>query len=88
MKQHERIRATGWPEYPLLKTVDVAKILGVSTRTICLWAECSEIPGVRIGKQWRFRQHDLARRFDKFGPDAEGPAILGAIAPRFVKERR
>jgi excisionase family DNA binding protein len=45
---------------PLLTTAAVAKWLGVSTRTICLWAECREIPAVKIGRQWRFREGELS----------------------------
>lgn len=44
---------------PLLSTAAVAKWLGVSTRAICLWAECKEIPAMKIGRQWRFRQDEL-----------------------------
>jgi excisionase family DNA binding protein len=44
---------------PLLTTAAVAKWLGVATRTICLWAECKEIPAMKIGRQWRFREGEL-----------------------------
>jgi excisionase family DNA binding protein len=44
---------------PLLTTAAVAKWLGVATRTVCLWAECNEIPAIKIGRQWRFRAEDL-----------------------------
>ena len=44
---------------PLLTTAAVSKWLGVSTRTLCLWAECQEIPAIKIGRQWRFRETDL-----------------------------
>jgi excisionase family DNA binding protein len=37
-----------------------AKWLGVSTRTVCLWAECEEIPAIKIGRQWRFREGQLS----------------------------
>jgi excisionase family DNA binding protein len=46
---------------PLLTTAAVAKWLGVSTRTVCLWAECAELPAIKIGRQWRFREGDLWR---------------------------
>ncbi|MBZ5601045.1 MAG: helix-turn-helix domain-containing protein [Acidobacteriia bacterium] len=35
-------------------TQEVARWLGLSSRTICLWAECGEIPGFKVGRQWRF----------------------------------
>jgi excisionase family DNA binding protein len=44
---------------PLLTTAAVAKWLGVSTRAICLWAECKELPAIKIGRQWRFRKDEL-----------------------------
>lgn len=46
---------------PLMTTAAVAKWLGVSTRTLCLWAECQEIPAIKIGRQWRFRESELSR---------------------------
>jgi excisionase family DNA binding protein len=46
---------------PLLTTAAVSKWFGVSTRTVCLWAECREIPAIKIGRQWRFRESDLAQ---------------------------
>ena len=45
---------------PLMTTAAVSKWLGVSTRTLCLWAECQEIPAIKIGRQWRFRESELA----------------------------
>jgi excisionase family DNA binding protein len=44
-----------------MTTAAVAKWLGVSTRTLCLWAECREIPAIKIGRQWRFRESELSR---------------------------
>jgi excisionase family DNA binding protein len=46
---------------PFLTTAAVSRWLGVSTRTLCLWAECKEIPAVKIGRQWRFRESELRR---------------------------
>lgn len=45
--------------YPLLTTREVALILKVSPRTVCLWAECFEIPALRVGRQWRFRPDEF-----------------------------
>ncbi|MGD0045493.1 MAG: helix-turn-helix domain-containing protein [Bryobacteraceae bacterium] len=42
-----------------LTTKEVARWLGVVTRTICLWAECEELPAVKVGRQWRFREGDV-----------------------------
>lgn len=41
---------------PLLSTSDVARWIGVSPRTVCLWAEVGELPGMKVGKQWRFEK--------------------------------
>jgi len=46
---------------PLLTTAAVARWLGVSTRAICLWAECKEIPAIKVGRQWRFRREEIAK---------------------------
>ena len=50
-----------WPSNhePLLTTAAVAKWLGIAPRTVCLWAECKEIPAIKIGRQWRFRETEL-----------------------------
>jgi excisionase family DNA binding protein len=42
-----------------LTTAAVAKWLGIAPRTVCLWAECREIPAIKIGRQWRFREGEL-----------------------------
>jgi excisionase family DNA binding protein len=44
---------------PFLTTAAVAKWLGIAPRTVCLWAECREIPAIKIGRQWRFREGEL-----------------------------
>jgi excisionase family DNA binding protein len=43
----------------LLTTAAVARWLGISTRAVCLWAECKEIPAIKVGRQWRFRQDEM-----------------------------
>ena len=45
---------------PLMTTAAVSRWFGVSIRTLCLWAECKEIPAIKIGRQWRFRENELA----------------------------
>ena len=52
---------------PLLSTAAVARWLGVSTRAICLWAECREIPAIKLGRQWRFRREEIARWLESPG---------------------
>ena len=46
---------------PLLSTAAVARWLGVSARTVCFWAECGEIPAIKVGRQWRFREEEVKR---------------------------
>ena len=53
---------------PLLTTEATSKWLGVSTRTLCLWAECQEIPAFKVGRQWRFRESELAKWLEDSGP--------------------
>lgn len=45
---------------PLLTTAAVAKWLGISTRAVCLWAECKVIPAIKVGRQWRFRHEEIS----------------------------
>jgi excisionase family DNA binding protein len=46
---------------PFLTSHEIADWLGVTPRTVCLWAECSEMPAVRFGRQWRFRRAEVER---------------------------
>ena len=54
-----RIGALGFDR--LLTTRDVADMLSVSPRTVCVWAECCELAAIKIGKQWRFRVEDVKK---------------------------
>jgi excisionase family DNA binding protein len=54
---------------PLLSTAEVAKWLGVSPRTVCLWAECKEIPAVKLGRHWRFREEEVRGWIESGGSD-------------------
>jgi len=58
---------------PLLTTAAVAKWLGVAPRTVCLWAECEEIPAIKVGRQWRF--HESAVRQWLQSPKASKVAV-------------
>jgi excisionase family DNA binding protein len=49
---------------PLMTTAAVAKWLGVSTRAVCLWAECKVIPAIKVGRQWRFRHEEVCAWLD------------------------
>ena len=39
-----------------MTTAQVAQFLAVSQRTIRVWAESGELPGIKAGRQWRFRR--------------------------------
>jgi excisionase family DNA binding protein len=39
-----------------LSTANIAARLNITTRSVRLWAECGEIPAVKLGRQWRFEQ--------------------------------
>ena len=43
----------------MLTTEQVSRWLGIATRTVCTWAECDQLPAIRVGRQWRFRQRDI-----------------------------
>ena len=51
--------------YPLLTTGEIAFVLKVSPRTVCLWAERSEIPALRVGRQWLFRRDEFNRWLER-----------------------
>lgn len=69
------------PSYtPLLSTAAVAEWLGVSPRTVCLWAECKELPALKVGRQWRFREDELRRWLDEPQLEtAQGNGIASAV---------
>src|SRR2546429_6262289 len=68
---------------PLLTTAAVSKWLGVSTRTVCLWAECKEIPAIKIGRQWRFFEKELGARVRKTKTrNIKAAAALGGFPPQ------
>jgi excisionase family DNA binding protein len=45
----------------LLTTTQVAHRLGISARTVCLWAEVGELDAIKIGRQWRIRAGTLSQ---------------------------
>jgi excisionase family DNA binding protein len=66
-----------WPfnHEPLLTTAAVAKWLGIAPRTVCLWAECKEIPAIKIGRQWRFRESELREWLQNPGAKVKALAV-------------
>ena len=49
----------------------VARFLRVSKPTVIAAARRGELPGRRVGKQWRFSCRDLARMFGEESPVVE-----------------
>ncbi len=45
---------------PLLNSKEVARILDLSPDTVNEYARKSILPGVKKGRQWRFRRRDIA----------------------------
>lgn len=52
-----------------MKTVltpdEVAKVLGLSRRTIVGWLEAGKLTGIKVGNRWRVREEDLDRFIDE-----------------------
>ena len=65
---------------PLLTTAAVARWFGIAPRTVCLWAECQEIPAIKIGRQWRFREGELREWLRNAGRMKYNPTSQPAIA--------
>jgi len=59
------MRQSGRESERLLRTKEVAQWLGISSRTVRLWAECSELPAVKIGRQWRFQREAVLEWMEK-----------------------
>ena len=57
----------------LLTTKEVANLLGIAQRTVRLWAECGELPCIKVGRQWRFRKDKLSLLLNK-------PALAASTA--------
>ena len=49
------------PVQKFLTTRELSGYLGISCRSLCLWAERRKIPAMRVGRQWRFLLADVAR---------------------------
>ena len=56
---------------PMLTTNEVSRWLGIAPRTVCTWAECSELPGIKIGRQWRFRRAEITRWLQRSRADED-----------------
>jgi excisionase family DNA binding protein len=43
----------------LLDSKQAAELLGISVKSLQLYARAEDLPAVRIGRLWRFRKEDL-----------------------------
>lgn len=55
----------------LLTTAEVAKCLRIAPRTVCTWAECNELPAIKVGRQWRFRRANVMQWLEHSTPQPE-----------------
>jgi excisionase family DNA binding protein len=69
-------------EERMVSTEEVAKWLGIATRTVCTWAECNELPGMKVGRQWRFRRSAIAEWLEKPNRLQNGDATASASRER------
>jgi excisionase family DNA binding protein len=44
---------------PLIDSKRAGRLLGVHPKTVQKMARAGRLPGIRIGKHWRFRESDL-----------------------------
>ena len=71
----------------LLTTSEVAGLLRIATRTVCLWAECSELPGMKMGRHWRFRDEDISAWLKEHAGVQEDATLPNPTAWKTEKNR-
>lgn len=53
----------------LLTTREVAELLGMSTRWVCMQSEIGELPGFKSGeRKWQFWESDIIQYLEKRQP--------------------
>lgn len=55
----------------LLTATEAAELLRVHRQTIARWAMDGTLPGVKVGRDWRFRRADIERLLTPVIPDQE-----------------
>ena len=48
----------------IMTVEEVAKFLKLQPQTVYKWAQEGQIPGAKLGKEWRFRRHILEEWLD------------------------
>ena len=69
--------ATDTPGHELLTTEEAAAYLRLHPRTISRLIKQGELPGVKVGRQWRVRRADLEARL-RGRPSEAGTGGAGA----------
>jgi excisionase family DNA binding protein len=65
-----------------LTTEEVLEYLQVNLRTVYRLIKAGKIPAVRVGRQWRFRRHDIDAWLDSQRPrSGPRPASVAAVRP-------
>src|SRR2546422_8570855 len=68
------------PFEPLLDTDEAAKLLRMHPRTLRTKARIGSIPGVQVGKRWRFRASTLNRWLGKLASCPSAPSGTSNIS--------
>lgn len=55
----------------LLNVQEVAEFLRVNATTVYTWARQGQLPAIKIGRRWRFRQSDLEMWLDQNRQDSQ-----------------
>jgi len=56
----EPLTAAEWDAFPPVLTAEqVARVVGVKPAQVLRWANAGTMPGLRIGRQWRFAKDSL-----------------------------
>lgn len=55
----------------LLNVKEVADFLRVNVATVYTWARQRQLPAIKVGRSWRFRQSDLEMWLDEHRQDSQ-----------------
>jgi excisionase family DNA binding protein len=58
----------------LLNVKEVAEYLGVAKSTIYTWSQRGQIPAIKIGREWKFRQSDIDAWIERHAQQTEDDA--------------
>lgn len=59
---------------PILTAEQVARVVGVKPAQVQRWATAGDLPGVKVGKVWRFAKSSLVADGDHRRLDTSGPS--------------